>query len=98
MSAEVWYVAGPMSGLPAWNFPAFHAAAAKLRAEGLTVINPAEITTDTSVPRHVCLKADIAQLIHCDGIALLPGWEHSKGAQLESHIAEELCLKRRFLT
>lgn len=36
------YLAGPMSNLPAFNFPAFHAAAAKLRAEGYFVFNPAE--------------------------------------------------------
>lgn len=36
------YLAGPMSGYPEFNFPAFHAAAAKLRADGHVVFNPAE--------------------------------------------------------
>lgn len=31
-----------MRGIPDFNFPAFHAATAKLRAEGHTVFNPAE--------------------------------------------------------
>lgn len=35
------YIAGPMSGLPEFNFPAFFAAAAKLEADGWTVFNPA---------------------------------------------------------
>ena len=36
------YLAGPMRGIENFNFPAFHAAAAKLRAEGHVVFNPAE--------------------------------------------------------
>lgn len=37
-----YYLAGQMSNIPEFNFPAFHAAAAKLRAEGHFVFNPAE--------------------------------------------------------
>jgi nucleoside 2-deoxyribosyltransferase len=37
------YVAGPMSGLPQFNFPAFDAAAADLRDRGFTVVSPAEL-------------------------------------------------------
>lgn len=35
------YIAGPMSGYPEFNFPAFFAADEKLKAEGWHVWNPA---------------------------------------------------------
>lgn len=36
------YIAGPMRGYDVFNFPAFHAAASKLRADGHFVFSPAE--------------------------------------------------------
>ena len=37
MSQHRIYIAGPMSGLPEFNHPAFHAAAAQLRGAGYIV-------------------------------------------------------------
>lgn len=36
------YIAGPMRGVPKFNYPAFNKAAEALRAKGHTVFNPAE--------------------------------------------------------
>lgn len=84
------YLAGPMTGLPDWNYPAFHKAAAELRAAGHIVINPAEVNPDTTQPWAACLRACLAEVVKCDTIALLPGWQHSRGAKLEHHVASEL--------
>ena len=84
------YLAGPMSGYQDLNFPAFHAEAARLRALGYEVVNPAEINAGTSAEWADCMRADIRELVNCDAVALLTGWEKSKGANLEVHIAYEL--------
>lgn len=92
------YLAGPMTGIPDLNFPAFHAAAASLRASGFEVVNPAEINADPSAGWSACMREDIAQLVTCQAIALLPGFERSKGATLERHIALALEMREIFLT
>jgi hypothetical protein len=71
------YLAGPMRGYPEFNFPAFNLAAAKLRAAG-----------------YVVLGEDMAWICaHAEAIALLPGWENSKGATAERATAIALGLK-----
>jgi len=87
------YIAGPMTNLPALNFPAFHAEAARLRALGYEVVNPAEVNADPSAGWHACMRADIAQLVTCDAVRLLDGWESSRGASLEAHIAHSLDMR-----
>ena len=84
------YLAGPMTGYPDLNFPLFHAEAARLRAHGYDVVNPAEINSDPNAPWTVCMRQDIAQLVTCHAIAVLPGWRRSRGASLEVGIAQAL--------
>lgn len=38
-----WYLAGKMSGIPAFNFPMFDLYAKTLRENGYTIVNPAEL-------------------------------------------------------
>lgn len=86
------YIAGPMTGIDEFNFPAFHAEAARQRGLGYEVINPAELDAEVG-PDHLWdfhLRRDLKVLSDCDRVVLLPGWEHSKGARLEHHVATEL--------
>lgn len=87
------YLSGPMTGLPELNFPAFNATARTLRANGLEVVNPAEINPEGAKTWEACMRADIKALCDCDTLALLPGWENSKGAHLEVHIAHRIGIR-----
>lgn len=90
------YIAGPMTGMPDLNFPAFHGEACWLRAMGNEVVNPAEINADSSAKWEDCMRADIAQLVTCGRIHMLSGWEKSRGATLEHHIAVSLGMEITF--
>ena len=81
------YIAGPMTGLPDFNYPAFHAEAARLRGVGFHVENPAENPAPACGSWCAYMRLAIAQLVTCDGIVLLPGWRRSKGARVEYLLA-----------
>lgn len=92
------YVAGPMRGIENYNYPAFDAAAAYLRALGHDVVNPADLdraqgfdgTVEVSAAeRRDLLRRDVWELAACDAIALLPGWDASPGARFERLVAEQ---------
>ncbi len=78
MTKKTIYISGPMSGLPDFNFPAFYAEAARLEALGCDVVNPATINPETSLSWCECMRRDIAALVFCDAVQLLPGWQKSQ--------------------
>lgn len=79
------YIAGKMTGLPLNNYPAFHAEAARLRAMGFHVENPAEGPELPSWEAY--MRRALRQMLTCDLVAMLPGWEASRGANIERDLA-----------
>lgn len=94
------YIAGPMTGLPEFNYPAFNAAARDLRGRGYVALNP---TLDRKSPAEDppgmtwvdYMRAALVMVTKADGIALLPGWEQSRGARLEVDVARALGMQVR---
>lgn len=111
------YLAGPMRGIPQFNFPAFDAAAEKLRDLGHEVFNPADqdrakygddladgahtgdeatVAESHGFDLRAALGADLHYITQCaDAVAVLPGWEASKGARAEVATALALGLMVR---
>ncbi|WLP18211.1 DUF4406 domain-containing protein [Klebsiella michiganensis] len=86
------YIAGPMTGFPEFNRPAFHDAAAALKSNGHVVLNPATLPDGLSQFEYmdICLV-----MLRCsNAIYLLQGWESSAGARVEQALAEKLNLRR----
>jgi hypothetical protein len=98
------YIAGPMSGYKEWNFPAFFKAEEELQSIGVDVINPAhndgpnlekamKSAGTPERPNHTWswyMRRDLPHVMECDAICVLEGWQKSKGASLEVHVARAL--------
>lgn len=84
------YLSGPMTGLPDFNYPAFHAAAKKLRDAGVVVENPAENQPPECGTWAGYMRNALVQMLRCEAVVMLPGWESSRGASVEWRLAVEL--------
>lgn len=87
------YIAGPMTGLPDFNYPAFFDAARRLRAAGYGVENPAENKPEDTASWLAYMRMSLVQISRADGLALLPGWQDSRGARIEAKLADDLGLR-----
>jgi len=91
LSDHTLYIAGPMSSYPEHNFPAFHEAEKLLRDKGFRVANPVSINTVMGQPWEYYMREDLLLMLQCaTGVAVLSGWQESKGATFEVHVAHVL--------
>ncbi len=86
----ILYISGPMSGVEDHNRPAFYRAEEVLEDSGYEVMNPAR--WEDLATWELCLRRDLAGVVQCDGIAVLPFWYDSRGAKLEVHVADALSM------
>lgn len=99
---DFFYLGGPMSNIPGFNFPEFDRVGEILRAQDYNIVNPSELDddkwraekmasatgTDTIVGNAACMQRDlvICSMPRCVGGIFLPGWHRSGGAKLESQV------------
>jgi hypothetical protein len=98
------FISGPMRGHPDFNHPAFHEAAARLRAAGHEVFTAAERNEAIGCPvnadgdpakagltRRQFLAMDVNMITTwAEAVATLDGWEQSSGAQAEVWLARAI--------
>lgn len=93
------YIIGPVTGMPYENFPAFDDARLLLSRAGYYVNIPHSwiiagsewhSAMAESIRRMMAMWADSMRQGLEFGIAMLPGWEDSKGAKIEHDLAEAL--------
>lgn len=86
------YLSGPMTGYPENNRPVFHAMAARLRAVGYDVLNPAELDQPgEELTWDQYMRRDITVMMReCFAVATFGDWKKSRGATTEVAVARHL--------
>lgn len=99
MISKRYYISGPMTGIPEYNYPMSELVTKELRAKGYIIVTPTEVgnalEAEYGVERYALsypeyIKANVIALLDCASIILLPGWRDSTGAKLELHIAQTM--------
>jgi len=87
------YICGPVTGRrPQEAVKHFDGTEKKLREtfkESIGIVNPMRLCS-SEMDWHKAMRLCVSELAKCGGIALLQGWQRSKGAALELKLAQEL--------
>lgn len=85
MRQKRFYIAGPMSGLPLFNHPAFYCEASKIESEGHIVLSPAILPVGLEHEEYMRICMPMLEV--SDEVVLLMGWQNSRGARAEHEYA-----------
>lgn len=85
----IFYIAGPVTGVPDSNRPMFDQAQAWLEEQGAVVINPTMLPEGLRSHQSY-MNICIPMLREADAVLLLPGWHKSVGAKMEFDEAKGL--------
>lgn len=93
---KTFYLAGPMTGYPEYNYPAFEDAKRALENSGLKIVSPHEAAWPENAESmgeeqlwRLMMEATNRMLARCDGIILQKGWPRSSGCRIELQHALE---------
>lgn len=89
------YLSGPITGIENGNREAFKFFEETLVSIGFNVVNPHNLHTTEEIKTFTWdqfMKSDIKALMDCDVVAVLPGWQNSKGANIEVKLAKDVLI------
>ncbi len=100
------YLSGPITGKPNLNIEEFEKYEQKFKNLNYEVVNPHKLFTKEKIDEmnlklenkeitfeefHAYfMRRDIKEMMDCDFVALLKGYENSKGANIEVYIARNI--------
>ena len=94
------YIAGPIKGMPDLNRAEFRKAVDSIwetSKETAIGFNPHQVADmlgwDERTPMNTIASVLLGDLVDCDAIYMLRGWENSKGARAEHAVAVWIGLK-----
>jgi len=97
LNVKVIYLSGPITSRQNGFRDAFKQYETALREQGYYVLNPAEQNTpyylkgaESEEIWKYFMRESLKMMLDADCILMLPGWEDSKGAQMEYNLAQSL--------